>query len=609
MKWGGIKPSPIAIAGLVGLVWTASSSAVRDFIWADVREGMLDLRALPPNSRRLARGALLLLGVIIVALLLNDVWRANSPLIALTGGRVFRGQLLPVGLLPMTLFLLVVSWSFVLVGALHSHWALRVGLLTIYVLNAIGWANSILASATKQEIWLAGGAIAGVVALFALRWRSQPRPALEFAMLFALVSVIFLISQRQELHGEHLFGIPTGLAKISLNVNYLGGLITPLLLLIGMNIADFTRRASHWVSNILAERAPHGAAATVLVLLLAWRWYFAIAETANRAAKMSTSDYLFVSLGGLGEIAIVGIVWWITARLNASVSPEEEMAEEAAIWARPLVVAFSAVQLSSFVLVGFLMALATGSLFDRPRVLLFAAIDFMTTRVSTIWHVSLGAGAIAISIWLVRRGKRSLAVYLGIFGALQIWWEATTRGMLLGWLHTTQDAVEFCWLAVCAVAMLWWLTKRQLTADRVARLIVLLLILSLIRQRDFIENPFTPFFGFAGIAFVAFSLIWDIATSGSWTNGNSAALPRISRVFIYLGLIILTGTVLNWAVTIHDHDTVEKFTGGAALLGFDRFGKPLLYATFAIALARPATRPITSATKSHLNARRDEQQR
>ncbi len=66
-------------------------------------------------------------------------------------------------------------------------------------------------------------------------------------------------------------------------------------------------------------------------------------------------------------------------------------------------------------------------------------------------------------------------------------------------------------------------------------------------------------------------------------------LPRISRVFLYLGAILLTATVLNWAVTIHDLDTVEKFTGGTALVGFDRFGKPLLYAAFAILLATPAS--------------------
>ena len=43
MKLGGLKPSPIAIAGMIGLLWTISQRAVRDFIWADLRE------CLPPE--------------------------------------------------------------------------------------------------------------------------------------------------------------------------------------------------------------------------------------------------------------------------------------------------------------------------------------------------------------------------------------------------------------------------------------------------------------------------------------------------------------------------------------------------------------------------------
>jgi hypothetical protein len=41
-----------------------------------------------------------------------------------------------------------------------------------------------------------------------------------------------------------------------------------------------------------------------------------------------------------------------------------------------------------------------------------------------------------------------------------------------------------------------------------------------------------------------------------------------------------------------------KFTGGTALVGFDRFGKPLIYAAFAIALALPAHAPIARASES-----------
>ena len=590
MRFSGFKPSPLALAALIGLFWTVSSRALRDFIWADLREGMLDLRSLPQNSRRLARAGLVVLGIVIAALLLNDFWRANSPLIALTGARIFRGQLLPVGLLPMTLFLLVVAWSFLLAGALHSHWAIRILFLLVYELNAIGWANSLRGTDGQTEVWLARGAIAGVALIFAVRWRARARPVLEFAVIFALVSVIFLLAQRQELKTQHLFGIPTGLAKISFSVNLLGGLITPLLLLIGMNIADFTRRASHWVGDVLTARAPYRSALVTLIVLLGWRLFFVITETMEQAEKISAERYVYGLLGALGEVAAVGFVWWLTGLFHRAVPAEETMAEEVEPWARPLVLSYSAVQLASFFLLALLMAVSSGVWFEPVQVVLFRWVDRLTNDFTTPWHLLFSASALVFALWLARRGRRGLALYLGIFGALHLWWNVTSRGGVLEILRgSTNDSVELWWMAIFTLAAAWWTVRGKLTAERITRLVVLLLILTLMRQRDFIENPFTPFFGFAGIFFIAFSLVWDISTSGSWTNADSPRLPRVSRVFLYLGSILLTATVLNWAVTIHDIDTVEKFTGGTALVGFDRFGKPLLYAAFAIALALPAS--------------------
>ena len=599
MRIAGLRPSPIAIAGLIALLWTISSRALRDFIWADLREGMLDLRALPQNSRRLARAGLVVLGIIIVALLFNDFWRANSQLVALTGGRIFRGQLLPIGLLPMTLFLLVVAWSFILTGALHSHWAVRLIFLVVYELTAIGWVNSLVGSAGKAEIWLAGAALVGVALVFVFRWRARPRPVLEFAALFALVAVIFLLAQRQELKTQQLFGIPTGLAKISLNVNFVGGLITPLLLLIGMNIADFTRRASHWVGDILTVRAARTTALLTLAALLAWRIYFVVAEALDQASKASARDQVLSLLGALGEVALVGVVWWAITRLHRDVPDEEKMASEVQPWARPLVLTFSAVQLLTFFVLALLMAVSRGRWLEPIQVALFAVVDRLTNDVTTPWQLLFSVATLVLAFVLARKGRGGLALYLGILGALHLWWHVTSRGQWLGFLHgSTHDNVELWWTALFTLAAGWWTLRGELTAARVTRLVVLLLIVTLMRQREFIENPFSPFFGFAGIAFIAFSLVWDIATSGSWTNDDSPRLPRISRVFLYLGSILLTATVLNWAVTIHDLDTVEKFTGGAALVGFDRFGKPLIYAAFAIALALPANAPRTRASES-----------
>lgn len=590
MRLGGLKPSTAAIAGLLGLLLTISQRAVRDFIWADLREGLIDLRTLPQHPRRLARAGFILFGMVIAALLLSDFWRANSKLLDLTGGHIFRGQLLPVGLLPVTLFLLVVAWSFILTAAIHCHPVLRIFFLTIYLLIAIGWANSLPGSAAQTEQWIAAGAVAGVALLFVLRWRSQPRPVLEFAIVFTLVSIVFLLAQRQELKTLEHFGIPTGLAKISGNINFLGGLVTPMLLLVGMSIADFTRRASHWAGDVVTARAPRRISLLVLAGLLALRLFVVVAELSEEASAVPPHEHFLGLLGGLGEVAVVALIWWLTGRFHSTVPDEETMAEEVKPWARPLVLSSSAVQLVTFFLLALLMAFSKGAWFEPMRKTLFVMVDQLTNQVSVLWHFLFSAGMIALSLRLSQKGRRGLALYLGILGSLSLWWGVTSRGQWLDVFHTQNNqCVEIWWILLFTTATVLWAVRRTLTSERITRLVVMLLILSLMRQRDFIENPFSPFFGFAGIAFIAFSLIWEIATSGSWTNEGTPGLPRVSRVFLYLGSILLTATLVNWAVTLHDHETIEKFTGGTALVGFDRFGIPLLYSAFAITIALPAS--------------------
>jgi hypothetical protein len=81
-------------------------------------------------------------------------------------------------------------------------------------------------------------------------------------------------------------------------------------------------------------------------------------------------------------------------------------------------------------------------------------------------------------------------------------------------------------------------------------------------------------------------VVWDALTSGSWANVSSPGLSRTSRIFLYLGYVILTVTVINWALTTHDLSSLSQLTGNTALVGLDRFGRPMLYAIIAITLGR-----------------------
>jgi hypothetical protein len=179
-----------------------------------------------------------------------------------------------------------------------------------------------------------------------------------------------------------------------------------------------------------------------------------------------------------------------------------------------------------------------------------------------------------------------LALYLGILGANAFWIQVTNPGMPLsffGW--SGLEPVDFWWVVFfCSVAV-FWAVRGGLTEDRARRLLLLVLITALMRQTGFIEDPFSPVLGFTGIGMIALGLIWDALTIGFWANYDSPGMPRVSRIFLYLGYILFSIAVLNWSVATHDIAQVDFFTGQAALGGFGLFGKPLLYAIFAVTLA------------------------
>jgi hypothetical protein len=86
---------------------------------------------------------------------------------------------------------------------------------------------------------------------------------------------------------------------------------------------------------------------------------------------------------------------------------------------------------------------------------------------------------------------------------------------------------------------------------------------------------------------IAFGVIWDMVTVGSWANSDTRSLPRASRIFLYIGYVLFTVTIVNWVLMSHNLNHVDTFTGQASLSGLNLLGKPMLYALYAALLAAP----------------------
>jgi len=596
---------------------------VREFVWPDLREGMVQLGGLSRGARSLAVLGFALLLLMVASVVFNDVWRALFALTPMQAGNrlglIGRGGLVPEPVLPLTLFVLAVAWSFILAGALHSHPLIRVLALGVFLAGFLPWAGRWLGvfGTSTLALGAVAAALAGVPAMFAIRWRAQARPAAEFVVFLLLLTVMLGVSQAQGVALLRASGAPLLLAHVEIHLFSLQGLVLPLLFYVGVDIAHFTRQASGWAVSLTVTRLPRWAPALLLVVFFAHRLYAVLMKVLEQLERSNGTTLAAAYSGALGELICVAGVWWLVQRLAGdTASPSTgDVATAADTYGFKLVLAFGASSLLGIVLAGVALAvftiagtlagdMVTGQRLTTPIIGLVSAMSDGFGMAT--WRIVLGILALAAATYLARRKRSGPALYLGIFGALQCWWELTKAGGVLGALSWRgAEPVDFWWvMALCAIGVMW-LVRRVMTAARVNRLLFLLTITWLLRQTDFIENPFNPvagLAGFTGAGFLAFVLLWDALTAGSWANEDTPALPRVGRIFLYLGYVLFTVALVHWALSTRDLEALERFTGGTALVGLDRFGRPLLYGIFAATIALPAHGGLDVAEPFHVAA-------
>src|SRR5918997_6022109 len=136
----------------VVLPWRAVSRTWLDLVWADLRDGTLSLRGLSLGTRSLVWLGFGLLVVALGLVVANDLFRAQFPLAALRSSVTGRGSLVPIPLVPLTLFLVAVSWAFILTGALHAHPLIRIGTVLLYVALTVGWIDQSTVGGTADLV-------------------------------------------------------------------------------------------------------------------------------------------------------------------------------------------------------------------------------------------------------------------------------------------------------------------------------------------------------------------------------------------------------------------------------------------------------------------------
>jgi hypothetical protein len=592
-----VLPSRGTLVLLVGILFLVASGAMREFVWADLRGGALRLRGLGRATKVVAWMGIAFLVALIVAIIFSDAIRSLFTLTASRRGSPGRGTLLPQPLLPITLFLLAVAFALMMTGALHLRSSLRLLSLVVY-LAVVGEFADIARGLETGEPWQRTAVLVCALAVpvvFAVRWRSKPEPLLEFAVLFALIGTTLGLCQQLVLEADREFGgVSVAFSEATLLIGFLGILALPFVFFIGIDIAEFGFRAAGWTVEISRSRIGRWAPAALLGLLALSRAWTVSGQVRDQLDAHTAGFVALGYAGAVGAVAMVLVAWYVIGdRGSRGTLDVEDVTGSSRGGGVALVFAFFAPVLLANLLVFLTRGLITVGMPGVDNGTSDWALDLQTRIGEHLadYRAVVALLALPLAFWLVRRQRPALALFVGSVSTVLLWTYITSDGKVLESLSTWSEQHELVdgivTVLILGLALVWAVTRR-LTDARVRGLLFVLVLVTLIGRFDFLEDPFSTEFAVAGVFVLAFSVMFDLVSIGSWANVDTKGLPRSSRLLLYLGYVIFTLVIVNWALITHDLEQQQVFTGLGAQLGFFMLGRPLLLGVVAVILASTA---------------------
>lgn len=498
-----------------------------------------------------------------------------------------------------------VAWGLLLTGALYTRRSIRLGALFVYLIVTSVWVVSFvgflpvysgepLLSSLSLVLVLIGTALLFTVPVFFyVRRRSQPSPGTDFALLSLLVFLTYATVYLQlalipDFVGDQLWINVSGFTLYPLLV-----LIELLFVILALDIVELLYRSAGLATVLTGSRLHRRLLGWLVVLALACQLCLGVWERTRGTGEGSLWREAVGVVVALGFVAIAFVAWWLLRDGRGSVSHEpltvDQMFEVAKKWSLLIIAIFWGI---GVVAIFFVVAMALVLPFVSGESLVASgrAINDSFTTILSVWFFLTAALAIVMGILAARRGRPAVALYLTILGgSTLLFLSVNAIDLRVGW-----GVVGSWWAIIFGLVGLFWLWRDRLTTERIRRLFLLSLItLGIYGLGKFYAPAAGAEAGTIGWTFVVFAalgLAWDLLTIGYWANGSSSGLPQLSRIFLYLGFVIVCITSLNWSVMALGHSEIEAITQIMAPFGLILLGRPLIYATFVITLALPATR-------------------
>jgi hypothetical protein len=570
-----LGPTRRSLIGLLLTVWQIVRTGAQTFVWGAVRDGAIDLRPLSRALRLLTLAGLLLILAFLLSLLFNDFLRITGPLEFLVDDSTeTRGLLAPSAAIPLTLAAMTLAWGYILVGALHVRRDVRWATLFVYLLfGFLPLLSSAVASLDTDAIWwIMLVVLALLIVCFAVlpRW-ALPLP-LEWSIVLALHGAVMLLALYTQARTQIISDgeLPvSGLASSLVQSSIL--LIAPFLYIAGLGWADFGLEVSGWTARAVQRHAAVLFVTLILVVFLAYRIF-------GLASGLLADGVDERQLGAWGGAALLcaglaTIAAWRRRRPAGGEVPRRLIVLLISLALSFQLLLVMAIQFGTILALMSPLAPGAQALFDR----FLQSIITLSEQETRYRALAVAVAGLLIAWAAARRNNNTVATYGLILALYQALAWLTSAGRPLYALRYTYAEVDTIVLLVFAGLTLFWLGRRRFTSPLALRLLALALLMAVLNQTAFLDNPFSPLFGFAGVFFLVFGIMWSVLTAGGqFANTSSHGFPRASRLLLYIGYVLLSVSVAHWYLVSHNIG-LQIVQSNYNFAGFRTFGLPLAF--------------------------------
>ncbi len=400
---------------------------------------MIELRGLSRVTRYLVWLGFGLLFLMLATLITNEQLRSLFELRPSMLDTPGRGTLIPVVLFPLTIFLLSVAWSFVLTGARHSHWIIRIGVLSLFMLISVNWLGMIV-GASAVPLSIGAACLVGLVLLFVLPASRFTQAEPMFLFTLFCVGTLFATVQLHVVQQDRMSGIPIGQASLESNIQTFSSLIFPFLLLIGIELAEFTIHAAGWVTETVIQRLPGVAVYVSLIVAAGWSGYGALIHIQSHAEQDGAAGTVLAYTGALGVVVAAGLSWWLITKLAGHHAADNFATNDSfgeaiehglpllvLLYVLPAMLSFAVLEFAEVVSILVLPGSPTlQSLGTATYIALNSTSDFLQSSLEP-WRLIVALGSVGAALWMARRNHPALALMPRPLAPIFCGWNSPTR--------------------------------------------------------------------------------------------------------------------------------------------------------------------------------------